>query len=113
VGSKKPAGSAVYFQRLDSKARPLGEIVKVTDDEPMACGRPSVAWGETGYAVTWHDSRFYEGAEIFFSFLQCSGKTDDIKDTDISPVNDTGSDNSGPDNSDKHSVPQDQLKSVF
>ena len=74
VGSKEPAGSAVYFQRFDMSAKPLGEILRVTDDEPVAVGRPTIAWGGDGYGVVWHDSRYYEGSEIFFSAISCGSK---------------------------------------
>lgn len=72
VGTKNPAGSAVYFRRFDLAGNPIGEQLRVSDDEPIAVGRPDLAFGNNGYGVVWHDSREFEGAEIYFSFLACS-----------------------------------------
>jgi len=69
VGSKEPMGSAVYFQRLGLDGVPIGRTLRVTDDAPLACGRPSLAWAGDGYGVVWHDDRDAAGSEIFFSFL--------------------------------------------
>ena len=72
VGTKKPAGSAVYFRRLDMEGNLVGEQIRVSDDQPMAVGPPDIAYKKGGYAIVWHDSRDFAGAEVFFSFLTCS-----------------------------------------
>ncbi|MBN2803125.1 MAG: hypothetical protein JXR91_08520 [Deltaproteobacteria bacterium] len=103
VGSKKPAGSAVYFKRIDEKGKSLSETIKVTDDEPAACGKPSIAWTENGYGITWDDSRFFEGLEIFFSFMECNNTdTADLEDN-IEPDTASDSENSN----------QNELKEIF
>jgi hypothetical protein len=71
VGSKEPMGSAIYFRRLDIEGMPLGETIRVTDDKPLTCGRPSLVWAGDGYGVTWHDDREPAGSEVFFSFVSC------------------------------------------
>lgn len=82
VGTKAPAGSAVYFRRLDMKGNLVGDQIRVSDDQPIAVGRPDIAFGKGGYAIVWHDSRDFEGAEIFFSFLACSASEAPAVDTD-------------------------------
>jgi len=72
VGSKEPMGSAVYFGRLSADGKPVGKIVRVSDDKPLTCGRPAIAWGGGGFGIVWHDDREAAGSEIFFSFLTCS-----------------------------------------
>ncbi|MBN2342410.1 MAG: hypothetical protein JXX29_20005 [Deltaproteobacteria bacterium] len=98
VGTKKPAGSAVYFRRFDLEGNLIGEQLRVSDDNPAAVGRPFLTFGRGGYGVVWHDSREFEGAEIFFSFLACSASELPVADTD--DASDTV-------------PPESQLKSVF
>lgn len=74
VGTREPAGSAVYFRRLDLQGNLIGEQIRVSDDKPVAVGRPDVAFRDGGYAVVWHDARDFAGSEIFFSFLACSAR---------------------------------------
>jgi hypothetical protein len=75
TGSKEPMGSAVYFRRLDLEGKPIGETVRVTDDKPLTCGRPSLVWAGDGYGVTWHDDREPAGSEVFFAFVTCGEET--------------------------------------
>ncbi len=72
VGSRRPAGSAVYFRLFDRDGNARGDVLQVTDDQPEACGRPAVAFNGDSFGVVWSDSRFYEGAEIFFSRISCA-----------------------------------------
>jgi len=71
VGSKEPMGSAVFFARLDTDGKPLGAAVRVSDDKPITCGGPSLAFAGDGYGVAWHDDRSQTGSQILFSFLKC------------------------------------------
>ncbi|MBW2277561.1 MAG: hypothetical protein JRF63_08725 [Deltaproteobacteria bacterium] len=71
LGSKEPMGTAIYFRRIDLEGQPIGDTIKVTDDKPLTCGRPSLAWAGDGYGVTWHDDREPAGSEVFFSFISC------------------------------------------
>jgi hypothetical protein len=71
VGSKEPMGSAVFFSRLDRGGKPLGATVRVSDDKPITCGPPSIAFAGDGYGVAWHDDRSQTGSQILFSFLKC------------------------------------------
>lgn len=71
VGSRKPMGSAIYFQRIGLDGKPLDSTTEVTDGVPMACGRPSVAWDGDGYGVAWHDDRAQTGSEVFFAYIEC------------------------------------------
>jgi hypothetical protein len=71
VGSKQPMGSAVFFARLDDRGNPIGETVRVSDDKPLTCGRPSLSFAGDGYGVAWHDDRDPAGSEIVFSFVAC------------------------------------------
>jgi hypothetical protein len=75
VGSRKPRGTAIYLQRIGLDGNPMDETVEVTDGVPLTCGRPSLAWGGDGYAVTWHDDRANTGAEVFFSYVECGDET--------------------------------------
>ena len=88
VGTKKPAGSAVYFRRLDMKGNLVGEQIRVSDDQPVAVGRPDISYIKGGYGVVWHDSRDFAGAEVYFSFLACSASeisTTAKDETDTAP----------------------------
>jgi len=71
VGSVEPMGSAVFFARLDAAGKPAGATVRISDDKPLTCGRPSLAFSGDGYGVAWHDDRSQTGSEILFSFLKC------------------------------------------
>jgi hypothetical protein len=75
LGSKEPMGTAIYFRRLDLQGQPIGDTIKVTDDKPLTCGRPSLVWAGDGYGVTWHDDREPAGSEVFFSFISCGEET--------------------------------------
>jgi hypothetical protein len=66
-----PVGSVVFFQRLGREGELLGIPLKVSDEAPLNCGRPDLAWAGDGFGVTWHDDREPAGSEIFFSFLSC------------------------------------------
>lgn len=115
VGTKQPAGSAVYFQRFDLAGKPIAQQIRVTDDKPVAVGRPSLSYGNRGYGVVWHDSRDFEGSEVFFSFLSCASAE--------LPINNLGSsakstqstnDASSLENSDTETEDTDmELKQVF
>jgi hypothetical protein len=74
VGTREPAGSAVYFRRLDLAGNLIGEQIRISDDKPVAVGKPDITFREGGYAVVWHDARDFAGSEIFFSFLACSAR---------------------------------------
>jgi len=71
LGSKQPMGTAIYFRRVDLQGRPIGDTIKVSDDQPLTCGRPSLVWAGGGYGVAWHDDRDAAGSEVFFSFIAC------------------------------------------
>ncbi len=66
-----PMGSVIFFQRLSSEGELLGIPLKVSDEAPLNCGRPDLAWAGDGFGVTWHDDRDPKGSEILFSFLTC------------------------------------------
>jgi hypothetical protein len=80
VGSKQPMGSAVFFARLDARGTPLGETVRVSDDKPLTCGRPSLAFAGDGYGVAWHDDREAAGSVVAFSFLSCGAPAPEAAD---------------------------------
>jgi hypothetical protein len=71
VGSRKPMGSAIYFQRIGLDGTPLDDTTEVTDGVPLTCGRPSLAWDGNGYGVVWHDDRAQTGSEVFFAYVEC------------------------------------------
>jgi hypothetical protein len=113
VGSKESAGSAIYFTRLDLKGNQLGEILKVTDDKPIAAGRPDLAFSGDGYGVTWHDSRFVTGSEIFFTFISCADKNS-VPDFDSAAESgDTSCDSDCKDTDSKSNLSESELKEVF
>lgn len=85
VGSKEPMGSAVFFARLDGDGKPLGAIVRVSDEKPLTCGRPSLAFAGDGYGVAWHDDRSQTGSEILFSFLKCGEPEPEAADAGVAP----------------------------
>ena len=84
VGSRQDNGTSVYFQRLGLDGGLLGETIEVTDGTQFICGRPSLAWGGDGYAVTWQDDRAQTGTEVFFSFLEC-GEEPEITPQEVAP----------------------------
>lgn len=90
VGSRQDNGTAVYFQRLGFDGKLLGSTIEVTDRAQFITGRPNLAWGGDGYAVTWHDDRAQTGTELFFSFLKC-GEEVEIQEPDA------GAETSSPD----------------
>jgi hypothetical protein len=108
VGSKPEAGSAIFFQQFDKMGKEKGEIIKVTDDEPVAVSKPSLIWGGDRYAVVWHDSRFYEGAEIFFASLKCNPQLAEPADDSKSE-----SDETNPETDNQPKDPASELKSAF
>lgn len=71
VGSVDGGGSAVFFARLDGQGRTLGRTLRVSDDNPFACGRPSLAFAGDGFGVSWQDDRDESGSSIIFTFLGC------------------------------------------
>jgi hypothetical protein len=66
-----PMGSVVFFQRLSREGKLLDLPLKISDEAPLNCGRPDLAWVGDGFGVTWHDDREPAGSEIFFAFLAC------------------------------------------
>ncbi len=85
VGSKKPMGSAVFFGRISAEGKPVGDGLQVSDDKPLACGRPSIAWSGDGYGVVWHDDREAAGSEVFFSFLKCGEQEELATEAEVPP----------------------------
>jgi len=85
VGSKEPMGSAVFFARLDDGGKPFGATVRVSDDKPLTCGRPSLAFAGDGYGVAWHDDRSQTGSQILFSFLKCGEAEPEAADAGAAP----------------------------
>ncbi|MDD5308832.1 MAG: hypothetical protein PHU25_16075 [Deltaproteobacteria bacterium] len=63
--------NGIFFARLDLSGNPIGRPIKVSDDTPQSCGRPSLAWGGDGYALAWSDDRQTTGSEVIFSYLTC------------------------------------------
>jgi hypothetical protein len=89
VGSKEPMGTAVYFGRLAADGEPVGETVRVSDDEALTCGRPSIAWGGDGWGVVWHDDRNAAGSQVLFSFVECGADVEAVEDGGL-PSEDAG-----------------------
>ncbi|MCP4603837.1 MAG: hypothetical protein GY847_25515 [Proteobacteria bacterium] len=89
VGSKRPRGTAVYFQRIGLDGKVLGDTTEVTDGVPLTCGRPSLAWDGEGYGVTWHDDRAETGAEVFFAYLECGEEMPELVTQQAEPTTDS------------------------
>jgi hypothetical protein len=85
VGGKEPMGSAVFFARLGADGKPLGAAVRVSDDKPLTCGPPSLAFAGDGYGVAWHDDRSQTGSQIVFSFLKCGEPEAEAADAGMAP----------------------------
>jgi hypothetical protein len=71
VGSVEGMGSAVFFSRLDGQGVTIGRTLRVSDDNPFTCGRPSLAFAGDGFGVAWQDDRDESGSAIVFTFLGC------------------------------------------
>jgi hypothetical protein len=71
VENLDPMGSVVFFQRLARDGKLQGIPLKVSDEAPLNCGRPDLAWAGDGFGVTWHDDREPAGSEVYFSFVTC------------------------------------------
>jgi hypothetical protein len=85
VAKKEPMGSAVYFARIGADGKQIGGPVRVSDDKPIACGTPALAFAGDGYGVAWHDDRSQTGTQIVFSFLGCGGAEAEAADAGAPP----------------------------